>query len=361
MANLQGNPDIASAYDAWADTYDVAPNRTRELAGQVLRRYELNLAGRSVVEIGCGTGRNTLWLAERAEDVLALDLSDGMLAKARAHVQSPKVRFLQHDVRTGWPAADGSADVVIAMLVLEHVEHLEPIFGEAARVLRSGGDLLICELHPTRQMLGRQAEYTNPSTGAVERVEAFLHDVSEYVNGGLQAGFVLSHLGEWRDDGADPAVTPRVLSLRFHAPAVAGLEVFSMSVERNKELASEFFARLSASDIAGALDLLSDDVTWWIAGKPAELPVAGAHDKEQLAGIFHRMHSRLKDGLRLTVKDMTAEGDKVALELESLGELWNGRVYNNEYHTLMRIRDGKIREVREYLDTQHIFATWFQR
>jgi ketosteroid isomerase-like protein len=37
----------------------------------------------------------------------------------------------------------------------------------------------------------------------------------------------------------------------------------------------------------------------------------------------------------------------------------NGRVYEQEYHMLMTIRDGKISAVREYLDTQHVLATWF--
>jgi malonyl-CoA O-methyltransferase len=105
------------------------------------------------------------------------------------------------------------------MLVLEHVERLQPIFGEAARVLRWGGDLFVCELHPMRQMLGRQAEFTNPRTGERERVAAFLHDVSEYVNGGLQTGFTLGRLGEWRDTGAGQADLPRLLSVQFHVPA----------------------------------------------------------------------------------------------------------------------------------------------
>jgi ketosteroid isomerase-like protein len=133
-----------------------------------------------------------------------------------------------------------------------------------------------------------------------------------------------------------------------------------MSIEHNKKLASEFFARFSASDIAGALDLMADDATWWISGKPELLSAAGVHSKEQIARIFHGMVGRLKDGLKMRVKSLIAEGDRVALEVESHGELQNGRVYENEYHTLMTIRDGKIREVREYLDTQHVFATWFQ-
>ena len=133
-----------------------------------------------------------------------------------------------------------------------------------------------------------------------------------------------------------------------------------MSIEHNKQLASEFFARFSAGDIAGALDMMADDATWWIAGKPGQLAAAGVHNKEQIARVFYRMASQLKNGLKMTLKNSIAEGDQVAIELESLGELQNGRVYNNEYHTLMTIRDGKISEVREYLDTQHVFATWFQ-
>jgi ubiquinone/menaquinone biosynthesis C-methylase UbiE len=215
MTTPRENSDIAAAYDLWADTYDVDPNRTRELAGEVLRHCDLSVAGLDVVEIGCGTGRNTLWLGERAENVLALDISEGMLRQAKARAQSPSVRFLQHDIRSAWPSADESADVVIAMLVLEHVERLQPIFSEAARVLRWAGDLFVCELHPMRQMLGRQAEFTNPRTGERERVAAFLHDVSEYVNGGLQAGLTLMRLGEWRDTGAGMADPPRLLSVHF--------------------------------------------------------------------------------------------------------------------------------------------------
>jgi len=133
-----------------------------------------------------------------------------------------------------------------------------------------------------------------------------------------------------------------------------------MSLEDNKAVACRFFERFDANDIEGALDTLADDATWWIAGKPAGLAAAGVHDKKQIAGVFQRIAGRLKDGLRMRVKSSIAEGDRVALEVVSHGELRNGRLYENEYHTLMTIRDGKIREVREYMDTQHVFLTWFR-
>lgn len=215
MTTRREDPNIGAAYDRWAETYDVDPNKTRELAAAVLRASDLDLAGRNVIELGCGTGRNTSWLAEHAATVLAVDISEGMLRQARAYVKSPRVRFLQHDICSTLPVADASTEAVIATLVLEHVERLNPILTEAARVMRQGGDLFLCELHPMRQMLGRQAEFTNRHTGKVERIKAFLHDVSDYVNGGVQAGFTLLHLGEWRDADADRADPPRLVSFRF--------------------------------------------------------------------------------------------------------------------------------------------------
>ena len=133
-----------------------------------------------------------------------------------------------------------------------------------------------------------------------------------------------------------------------------------MSIEENKALASELFARFSASDLEGALALLADDATWWIVGSRGQIPAAGDHTKEQIRRLLADMGRQLKDGLRMTVRGMIAEGDRVAAEVESYGELHDGKVYNNEYHFSLRIRDGKIAEVREYLDTQHVYDTWFR-
>jgi malonyl-CoA O-methyltransferase len=217
MTQSHAKSEVASAYDEWAETYDTDPNLTRDLAAQALKQADLNFAGRRIIEVGCGTGRNTKWLvaAAGAEEIVALDFSEEMLTRARNRVRDPRVRFVQHDVRSTWPMADASADVVIAMLVLEHVEMLEPFFAEAARSLSEGGELLIFELHPTRQLLGGRAQFTNAKTGERRLVPAFLHSASEYVNAGLASGFELEKMGEWRDEDA-PADNPhRVLSLHF--------------------------------------------------------------------------------------------------------------------------------------------------
>jgi ketosteroid isomerase-like protein len=134
-----------------------------------------------------------------------------------------------------------------------------------------------------------------------------------------------------------------------------------MSTEQNKKVAIDLFARFTASDIDGVLATLTDDATWLIPGKPDASPAAGLYTKDTISGLFHTMLKRLKTGLKMTVKSAIAEGDKVALEIESLGELTNGRVYNQHYHFLIEFRGGKIFAVREYLDTQHAHAVWFKR
>jgi ubiquinone/menaquinone biosynthesis C-methylase UbiE len=57
----RGDAQIAGAYDKWSEQYDRDANVTRDLDGIVLRRAALRLTGRDVLEVGCGTGKNTAW------------------------------------------------------------------------------------------------------------------------------------------------------------------------------------------------------------------------------------------------------------------------------------------------------------
>ena len=133
-----------------------------------------------------------------------------------------------------------------------------------------------------------------------------------------------------------------------------------MNTELNKHIATGFLARFTTRDIAGVLDTLSEDATWLIPGKPGSSPSAGLYDKRRIGRLFEAMFDRLTGGLTMTVDGMIAEGNKVAVEARSHGELKNGNVYDQQYHFLMEFRDGKICAAREYLDTQHAHAVWFE-
>lgn len=133
------------------------------------------------------------------------------------------------------------------------------------------------------------------------------------------------------------------------------------NTRENTRVARLFIERFNDNDIAGVLDLFADDICYRLMGKPDRLPSAGDHDKAQIAAVFERMNSRLDGGLRMWVKNTIAEGDQVAMEVESRGELKNGRIYHNEYHMLVTLRDGRIVRLKEYYDTFHVWDTWFRR
>jgi SAM-dependent methyltransferase len=165
--------------------------------------------------MGCGTGANTIWLADRAERVIAFDFSGRMLAQARRRVSSDRVHFFEHDVSKPWPIPDQSADLVLDSLVLEHVADLGVVFQQARRVLSRAARYLFVNLHPFRQISGAQAHFVDPSTGSPVHVPAVRHDVSDFVNSGVAAGLSLVCLGEWRNSGATSDVVPILLSVTF--------------------------------------------------------------------------------------------------------------------------------------------------
>ena len=210
---------IACAYDRWSQVYDVDANATRDLDALVLRAQSSEFKGLDVLELGCGTGKNTEWLALYARQILALDFSEGMLERARARLEGvSRVSFLLHDLRQPWPVEGASRDRVLCNLVLEHIEDLRSIFVQASRVLRPGGSFLLSELHPFRQLQGAGANFVRPEDARVEAVRVFLHDVSEYVSAGLAAGFELRMLEEWREAEAERTSLPRLLAMTWRKP-----------------------------------------------------------------------------------------------------------------------------------------------
>ena len=114
-----------------------------------------------------------------------------------------------------------------------------------------------------------------------------------------------------------------------------------MSIEDNVAVARRFYECFSASDIDGVMATFSEDARFRVPGKPEEFQSGGWYDKAHIRRLFEFMMSRLKNGLRMEVLSVLADGDRVALEVVSEGELENGRRYNNEYFVLFTITDGQ--------------------
>ncbi|MFX6743494.1 class I SAM-dependent methyltransferase, partial [Acinetobacter baumannii] len=72
--------------------------------------------------------------------VLAIDLSEEMLAKAKEKIQSENVQFMQVNILADWTfATTNHFDLATFSLVLEHIENLEIIFQKLGIVMKSGG------------------------------------------------------------------------------------------------------------------------------------------------------------------------------------------------------------------------------
>ncbi|MCB8942392.1 MAG: class I SAM-dependent methyltransferase [Ardenticatenaceae bacterium] len=203
--------EVRQAYNVWVGQYDTNVNATRDLNMQVLRQQDFAFANKAVLEIGCGTGLNTVWLAQQARLVVGVDITEGMLHQAQQRLTGLPAHFVQTDITKSWPVTQ-QFDWIVTTLVLEHVQDLGHVFGQAREVLGENGRFYLSELHPYKQLQGTQARYQDGQTGEDILVPAFYHPVSEYVNAALAAGFTLRHLGEWQ---AEADRLPRLLTLLF--------------------------------------------------------------------------------------------------------------------------------------------------
>ena len=124
-----------------------------------------------------------------------------------------------------------------------------------------------------------------------------------------------------------------------------------MGIIGNKQIVRQYLNALSGGDVEGAFKLTSDSFTYWVPGPEDKIPVCGRHSRAEVKAMFEALPAMFPDGLKFTVNGMTAEGDRVAVEAESLGKVANGGEYRQTYHFLFLVENGQISLQKEYLDT----------
>ena len=201
--------NVQQAYKAWSETYDTVENKTRDLEARALRE-SISGVNLEILEIGCGTGKNTEFLQTRARHLTGADFSAEMLDVAKTKIKSENVRFRRFDLRERWDFPENAFDLVTCSLALEHIENIDFVFSEASRVLRTGGQFYFGELHPFKQYQGSKARF---ETGAgVFELECFVHHVSEFFAAAKKNDFEVAELKEWFDD-EDQTKVPRLLTM----------------------------------------------------------------------------------------------------------------------------------------------------
>ena len=136
--------------DWWVEEVAADPVYAQEVVPLALGVLE-PVPGCLYLELGCGEGEVMRAVLARGARILGCDLSE-RLARLSAAAGPVAVCRLPD---LAW-VRDGALDGACAVLVLEHLEDAEPVFGEAARVVRPGGVLALVANHPA---------YTAPGSG----------------------------------------------------------------------------------------------------------------------------------------------------------------------------------------------------
>lgn len=203
--------DVENAYNSWAPQYDTNQNKTRDLEGIVLRDRLKTISFKTVLEIGCGTGKNTQWLVEKAQSITSVDFSDEMLERAKLKVPPGSVTFIKADISNEWDFDNPMFDLVCFSLVLEHIKNLDFIFQQTIKCLKPEGCVYVGELHPFKQYTGTKAKFTTDE--GTNTVPCFNHHISEFIHAAKKHGLTLESVEEYFDE--DNHEIPRILALIF--------------------------------------------------------------------------------------------------------------------------------------------------
>ena len=180
--------EVSGGYDAWAPRYD-EPNPAVDADESEVHRLLAGVKGGVALDAACGTGRHSAHLSERGFAVIGVDANRSMLALAESKV--PAGDFRLGDL-AALPVDDAAVDVVVCSLALTHVERLEPVIAEFARVTRPGGLVVLSDIHPTAATFGGAAVFpTDSARFELHFVRDLVHPVSDYVRAIVAAGLVV--------------------------------------------------------------------------------------------------------------------------------------------------------------------------
>jgi SAM-dependent methyltransferase len=138
--------DDPSSFDHLVHHYDRLAGLLDQPFADVLPPRPLVTRTGRALDLGCGTGRHARLLANRFQEVLAVDVSEPMLAFARGHRSAPTIHYQRRHLETVTPSSDGQFDLVLSAYALHHVTNLVPALDRIRELVAPGGTALIVDL-----------------------------------------------------------------------------------------------------------------------------------------------------------------------------------------------------------------------
>ena len=124
------------------------------------------------------------------------------------------------------------------------------------------------------------------------------------------------------------------------------------NAESNKQICVNFLELANSGQFDAASELLHDDAVWWING---DLPSSGTtRGKEAVLTLYKALEHFMQLPVKMNYTALTAEEDRVAVEMNGDCKFLDGRPYCTVYHMLYRLKDGKIIRCHEYFDTKYV-------
>lgn len=136
---------VAGSYDRLVgETGDVAH---RKVINPIVSKFLGDLKGQSVLDAGCGNGYWSRRLAKKANKVVGVDFTEELIQVAKSKSSASNLEFIVGDLKK-LNLPEDTFDVVLCNMVLMDVDGLDKAVGEMARVLKTGGRLVVSVTHP---------------------------------------------------------------------------------------------------------------------------------------------------------------------------------------------------------------------
>lgn len=187
----QREVSAVEGYDAMAPTYDLGTNPLIVVEEPHVEAILRSIPITNALDVGTGTGRHALKLAQSGGHVIGIDQSAEMLrvARQKAKAHNLPIRFVSASLDAALPFASQQFDFVICALVLTHVAQLTAVMREFYRVLRPGGHVLITDFHPDTVLKLGWRTSCSPRPGVTFTLPNLPHTRSDYLDAITDAGF----------------------------------------------------------------------------------------------------------------------------------------------------------------------------